>query len=173
MPCDRIRIDRRRTGGFTLLEIVLTLAILGVLGAMAGLGVVQITKGFVFSRDNTETAGKAQLAMLRIIKEFTVVRSVGSGSASAITFTAQHGAATTKTYTLSLSGANLMMNDGGSNDILANRVTGFTLNYYDTYNGSASSTWSPSRRIIEITITVQAADGMTSSFSTRITPRNV
>ncbi len=159
--------------GFTLLEIVLTLAILGVIGAMAGVGILQVTKGFVFSRQNSETAGKAQLAMLRLAKECMVITSVASGSSSAITFTAQHGSSSTKTYTVSVTNSVLTMNDGATDDALLDNVTAFSLNYYDTYDGSAASSWSASSTIIEISITVTGAENVSSTFTTRIRPRNI
>lgn len=170
----RNRNDRqRKEDGFTLVEIICTLILLGVIGAMSTVGVLQITRGFVFSRDNTDAATKAQLTLLRIIKEFTAITTVGSGTAAAITFTSQHGPSTTKTYTLSLSGTDLMLNDGATSDILLDKVTTFSLRYYDTYNGTPNANWSSTRRIIEVSITVQAADGAATTFSTRITPRNV
>lgn len=48
----------RRRGGFTLVEVLLVLAILVILGAMVGVGVVQV------QRNANRNAAKAQIGML-------------------------------------------------------------------------------------------------------------
>lgn len=48
----------RRRGGFTLVEVLLVLAILVILGAMVGVGVVQVQK------NANRNAAKAQIGML-------------------------------------------------------------------------------------------------------------
>lgn len=76
--------------GFTLIEMVASLAIVGILAAIAGLGLVQITEGFLLSRAGAESAQKAQLAMTRMVKEFTTITDVSSGSSHSITFDSFH-----------------------------------------------------------------------------------
>jgi general secretion pathway protein G len=51
--------SRRRRGGFTLVEVLLVLAILVILGAMVGVGVVQV------QRNANKNAAKAQIGMLK------------------------------------------------------------------------------------------------------------
>lgn len=51
--------SRRRRGGFTLVEVLLVLAILVILGAMVGVGVVQVQK------NANKNAAKAQVGMLK------------------------------------------------------------------------------------------------------------
>lgn len=52
------RRQARRRGGFTLVEVLLVLAILVILGAMVGVGVVQV------QRNANRNAAKAQIGML-------------------------------------------------------------------------------------------------------------
>ena len=76
--------------GFTLIEMIASLAIVGILAAIAGLGLVQITEGFLLSRAGAESAQKAQLAMTRMVKEFTTITDVSSGSSNSVTFDSFH-----------------------------------------------------------------------------------
>jgi prepilin-type N-terminal cleavage/methylation domain-containing protein len=77
-------------GGFTLIEMIASLAIVAVLAAIAGIGLVQITEGFVLSRSGAETAQKAQLAMTRMVKEFNHITDVSVGSSLSIRFDSFH-----------------------------------------------------------------------------------
>jgi prepilin-type N-terminal cleavage/methylation domain-containing protein len=76
--------------GFTLIEMIASLAIVGILAAIAGIGLVQITEGFLLSRTGAESAQKVQLAMTRMVKEFNTITDVSSGSSNSITFDSFH-----------------------------------------------------------------------------------
>ena len=67
MPNDRIEKVHlmRKDAGFTLIEVVLSLIIVGMMAAIAGMGIVTGTKGYVMARENAHIAQKAQLAMAR------------------------------------------------------------------------------------------------------------
>ncbi len=176
LPTPRSTPPAGGNAGFTLIEIVLTMVILAVIGSMAGIGIYQVTRGFVFSRANTEAAAKAQLAMLRLVKEGINIKGVVSGTTSALTFTTQHGTPSSPvdvTYTVALNGSTLTLNDGVHDDALLDGVTAFSLQYYDTYDGTATTTWGASSRIIEISITVLGADNEQATFTARIRPRNI
>jgi prepilin-type N-terminal cleavage/methylation domain-containing protein len=58
-----------RQEGFTLVEIIAALALLGVLTAVFGMGLVEAVKSFAFSRENVRIAQKGQLAMARVSRE--------------------------------------------------------------------------------------------------------
>ena len=60
---------RHREAGFTLLEIVISIALLGLLTALFGMGLVAAVQSHQFSRTNVEVTQKAQLAMTRIQRE--------------------------------------------------------------------------------------------------------
>lgn len=161
--------------GFTLIEIIMVLVLLGIMGVGAGLGLSQVIRGYLFTKDAAETMGKAQVALLRLSKEFRVITEVSSGTASALSFSAQHGATLTKSYTVSLPvGSNAVkLSDGTNNDTLVDRVNAFVLNYYDTYSGAASTTWLSSTKIIEVVLTMNGPDGVPVVFTTRVAPRNI
>jgi prepilin-type N-terminal cleavage/methylation domain-containing protein len=55
--------------GFTLIEIIATLVIIGILSAFAGLGIVSGVQGYLFARDSAAVSEKMQLALARINRE--------------------------------------------------------------------------------------------------------
>lgn len=63
--------DKVGNNGFTLLEMVITLILAGVLMAIAGMGLVMGVQGFIFARENTVTSQKVQLSFARMDREFS------------------------------------------------------------------------------------------------------
>lgn len=61
----------RRQAGFTLLEIIVSIALLGLLTAIFGMGLVAAIQSHEFSRTNVDLTQKSQLAMTRIQRELT------------------------------------------------------------------------------------------------------
>lgn len=55
--------------GFTLLELIASLVLLGLITAIFGMGIVAALQSNEFSRSNVHMAQKAQLAMMRISRE--------------------------------------------------------------------------------------------------------
>lgn len=161
--------------GFSLIEMIAVLVLLGIMGVGAGFGISNIVDGFFLSRDAAATAGKGQLAMLRLSREFRVIKSVTAASATSIQFVAKHGDtdAEDEGYTVTQSGATITMNDGATTDILADQVNSLALAYYDSYNGAAQTTWATSRRVIQVTITLNGPNNTTQAFTTRVAPRNL
>ncbi|MBW1821185.1 MAG: prepilin-type N-terminal cleavage/methylation domain-containing protein [Deltaproteobacteria bacterium] len=53
----------RNETGFTLIEIVVSLVLVGMMAAIAGMGIVTGTKGYLLAKENSHMAQKAQLAM--------------------------------------------------------------------------------------------------------------
>jgi len=147
--------------GFTLLEIIAALILVGIIGATLGMGITQIINGFVFSKKNAETARKAQLAMIRLVKELksaNILNTPSPPAAASITFSGD------AIYTVSWSAGNpLTMNS----DTLTDNVNKFELTYYDSYNSSAAA-YSASTTLIGITLELKGADDMILIFEDRV-----
>ncbi len=152
--------------GFTLLEVIMVLALVGIIGTVAMFGLLNLTRSFTFVKDSGVVVGKAQLAMLRLGKEFQLIKSA-TGTSTNITYTASRPGGDV-THTVSLTGNTLLLNG----DLLADQVNNFSLSYYDTYDGTPTTTWSAASKIIGINLTVDGPEGINPSFQTRITTRN-
>lgn len=76
----------KKESGFTLIEVIVTLILVGIMAAVAGLGIVTAVKGYVFAKDNTVIAGKAQVAMARMTRELTELRKITNVTANSVVF---------------------------------------------------------------------------------------
>ncbi len=165
--------------GFSLIEMIMVLVLMGLTGVIASFGIMRLMEGFVFTRDASSVAGRGQLAMLRLSDEFRKIKSVSSGTATAITFTAVHdddgdGVTNPFTATVSLDGSSNLMMNSGSNDILVDGVQNLNLQYYDPSDlNNPASTWSNSHWIIGINLTLKGPEGSNPILKTRIAPRNI
>jgi prepilin-type N-terminal cleavage/methylation domain-containing protein len=154
--------------GFTLIEVIVSLVLLGIITAIAGLGIVQITRQYVFAQKTGETAQVAQIAMARMVKELALVRRCTSSSATSINFDTPTSTGRTISWT-GVSGAPILVNS----QRLIDSIQSFTLSYYNTYDGTATSSYiGTSTVMIGISFTVIGADGITSTFSGRAFVRN-
>lgn len=161
--------------GFTLIEVIVTLLLVGVTAVLAGMWIVNLANGYVFAKMNAGTVQKAQLAMTRLTMEFTRIRTV-EDSVSAptqITYTRTGPSGATVSGIVSINGTVLQLQLNGSNAAtLSDGVETFTLAYCDDVTStSCSSTWGPTSKIIEITLMLTGANNTTSTFTKRVTPR--
>jgi len=52
--------------GFTLIEMIAVLIIVGIMAVFAGFGIITAVNGYMFSKNNAAISGKAQMALARI-----------------------------------------------------------------------------------------------------------
>ena len=65
-----------KEAGFTLIEVIVTMLIAGILATIAGLGIVQGVKGYVFASENAAMTQKAELALTRMSLELRDISDV-------------------------------------------------------------------------------------------------
>lgn len=142
---------------FTLIEVIISLVLIGILAAIAGMGLVKIAEGYVFAKQNAETVQKSQIAIARIVKELgaaTTISTTPAPTATSVTYTRPGPV----TNAITLSGGLLQING----TTLINNVTGFTLTYFDA--AGAPTTTVPNIRRIGITLTVNGANNTPITF---------
>jgi prepilin-type N-terminal cleavage/methylation domain-containing protein len=168
--------------GFTLIEVIVTLVLVGITAALAGMWIVSVANGYVFAKMNANTVQKGQLAITRLEKEFAAIQSVNPASGSGITYIRTDNSLGTVTCSVRQSGAELQLQQGTGAPWypLTDNVSsgGLSLRYCDdippnTGTQVCGTTWSSTRRIVEITLTLTGANSTPSTFVQRVTPRNL
>jgi len=169
--------------GFTLIEVIVSLILVGILAAVGGLGMVQAVQGYMIVKDNAEMTQKAQLAMARVTREIVEMTGL-TAAASSILLPVKNVDrnvtigldASAKAIKISATGGT----DVTGGDILVDNVNSLTLTYYT--GATPASSWplpvpgtsSDIRNLSAIDINVQIArpDGTVLSFMNRVSPRN-
>ncbi len=162
--------------GFTLIELIVSMVLVGILAAIAGMGLVKITEGYVFAKQNAETFQKAQIAMARIVKELgaaekasAAATAITTADADSVAYTRRQssGSTTFIPNTITISNG-LVQLSGTTVGILTNDVitasSGFA--YYDG-TGATTSVPANIRRIV-ITLTVNGANSTPISFNNTV-----
>ena len=159
----------KKESGFTLLEIILALVIFSIIVAVAGLGIVTGTKGYVFARQNAHSAQKAQMALARITREFQELYNITAAAADSVTFESSSG-----NHTIELNNNEIFIDD----DILIDGIeaNGFTLTFYKSderwnYETTTDYIWTDIE--IQINMTRNDVSAGSLTFETFVHPRNV
>ena len=174
-----------RESGFTLIELIASLVIFGLMFTLAGMGIVMAAKGYMITKESAHMAQKAQIAMARINRELLEMTAIAArvdtqpnpyiiydhiGSRNAI---AKDGSVIKMFFNL---GAAVALSDLSVGDILIDDVTQFTLTYYK----SDSTLWVLGTDDIKelssvgVEIVMSRADSGVGdkTFRTTVRPRN-
>jgi len=174
-----LKKEQKRESGFTLLEVILVLLLVGIVSAVAGMGIVRAVEGYVFARDNSSMTQKAQLALSRMTREMIEIQGVTTAGGSSIMFTAPMGAVS-DTRTIGLVGTTVKLAEGAtalaSGDTLVDNVASLAM----TYSKSDGSAWVLgtdavnllARIDILLRLTRQDVGGGYLEFTTTVNPRN-
>lgn len=153
---------RKREAGFTLIEIVVTLLLVGILSVFTGLFMNTFLSGYFMVKNNSDTAMKAQMALDRISLEMREVSAIAAlTDNSLITYTNPSGANRTIRFQAPYIYLSTLT---ANNSILIDNVQAFQLsaNYSNVYNIAANDV-----AFIDIGFTATGYD----PFGTRIFPR--
>jgi type II secretory pathway pseudopilin PulG len=166
----------RKQGSFTLIEIIVSLVLVGTMSAIAGMAIVTAMKGYVFSKDNATLSEKAQLALARINRELIEIIDVTSAESSRITYTRMSGD-NLVAQTIYRSDNKIKIVTGANasgGDDLIDSVNNLTFAYF---KGSAS--WVAGTddinllSAIQVTLVLARSDGGANlTFATTASPRN-
>jgi prepilin-type N-terminal cleavage/methylation domain-containing protein len=151
---------RKREAGFTLIEIIATLVIVGTLSVFAAMFMSTFVKGYSATKTNTETAMKAQMALDRLSVELKDATAISALTANSF-ITYSNALGTNRTIRFVAPNISLAT---PTNQTLIDRIQTFTLNatYNNVYNIAANDV-----AFIDIGFTVNGV----GTFGTRIFPR--
>jgi prepilin-type N-terminal cleavage/methylation domain-containing protein len=161
---------RRQPGGFTLIELVLTIAILGVIAAAVSRFTLQGIRSYSTEQDRGDAHAQARLAVERVVREARAIRSCAdivapANPSATLSFTDSTGTA----VAFSVAGGVLSR---GAN-VLARGVTSAQpFRYYDRGGVATTSCISPNDIwFVEIDLTCTQGTG-SLHLRSRVHPRN-
>jgi len=117
--------------GFTLIDVIASLILAGIMAAAAGMALVTASKAYLLSKDNAQMAQKAQFAMARLSRELTELTDVTSASATAILYErpgGQFGIASVDRAIKVREGS--VLPDSTTGHVLIDNVDSFSLSYF-------------------------------------------
>ncbi|WP_054031453.1 PulJ/GspJ family protein [Desulfatitalea tepidiphila] len=179
------------SGGFTFIEVLLSLVLMAILASIFGMGLVAAMEGYDFSRANTNVSQKGQLAMARVIRELTELSYIhhivgentiiyqriqdnASGIPTPRNFAIQFSASdqTLRLHTDVEPDIETLIPDSG--DILVNDVQNFALQYHQGENLLAWEFDLNLLSTIQIRLNLNRPDapGRTQNFVTLVHMRN-
>jgi hypothetical protein len=136
-----------------------------IIAVAAGVGLVEITKGYIFSKKNAFTAQQGQIAVARLKKELSNIKSVtGTPTATSIQFVRSSDLST---HTVSWAGGSSpLLIDG---DTLVMPVSSFSLNFYSKFDDPSPSAYSSTTTsMIEMTLQLTGAENAAITFTDRV-----
>ena len=123
---------KRKQGGHTLIEVVMSIALMGVIAGIFISTIVDGARTYAFIESQNEAAVTAKFALKRLLMDTRNVREIHSADSTNITFT--NAFSEDMQFALN-SNIIEMSDDGGTNFYpLAENVNTFNLDYYDNLN---------------------------------------
>jgi prepilin-type N-terminal cleavage/methylation domain-containing protein len=177
----------QRSHGFTLVEVIASLLIISILGALAGMGIVNGTRSYLQARENAHLAQKAQIALSRMYRELLELTDIpnfsSSGDQWVVIDNPEGRLALRKSGTVvelcKLADTDSDPSDN-SGDILVDQVDSLSFSYYQTTDTSVTGpTWTTAQDIellsaVEVTLGLQRREGYQNviEFTGLVHPRN-
>jgi prepilin-type N-terminal cleavage/methylation domain-containing protein len=169
----------KRQAGFTLIEIIAVLLIVGIIASISGMAIVTGIKGYLFARDNTSICQKAQVTLSRLNREMKELLNVTVAEPTRITYQRlDTGTVISQTLYLDPSDDTIKIAPGVNpedGDTLVDTVDNFTLTYYRETGFWVAGT-DDIRDLYTIGIELDLArteDDSNIEFSTMVNPRNI
>jgi prepilin-type N-terminal cleavage/methylation domain-containing protein len=81
----------RNKAGFTLIEITVSLVLVGLIAAISGTSVITATRSYLFARENNAITQKAQLALGRLNREFIELSDIKDANDTCVVYESPYG----------------------------------------------------------------------------------
>jgi prepilin-type N-terminal cleavage/methylation domain-containing protein len=157
-------MNGHRQRGFTLMELVISILVLGLLGATAAYGIQNGVMAFQSTQQALDSLGKLRYATERVSRELREIRrdpldssryDIATLGGSTIEFVKQDGTE----VTLDVSGSNLTLeyDSPGGAHVLTDQLSAFSLAYLDA-DGNATAD-AAQVAFIDVQITLIDASG--------------
>lgn len=154
--------DGRGAGAFTLVEVMVSVVVLGVIAAVTLPVVSGVTNSYAAAADVREKTERVAFAMDRCLRLLRECPAGADASAVSITSASPSAVVLGDGRGLQLSGTDLLLLSGSSTSPLCRNVTAFVITYRGT-DGTTSTQGTPgSTHCFDVSIT---ADGVTLSGS--------
>ncbi len=168
----------RNKSGFTLIEIMVSLVLVGLIAAISGTAVITATRSYLFAKENDAITQKAQLALGRLNREFIELSEIKDANGTCVVYESPYGRRAvakvgSAVHFFSDYATTTCPSSGG--DILVNGVQSFSIMYNPS---SGVSLWSMGQEIrnlyaVSVQIVLARPDtGGAVSFFTTVSPRN-
>lgn len=155
------RAYRSKEGGFSLIEVICALLLIGILSGFFLRAYTNIAGQHIVADDNYAQTQKTQLALLRIILEMQgATLDHSNTTASTIAYTYTDASSNTTSRTIYLSGTNLILQIGNSVHILADNINNFSVVL--SSNSALTVTLTP------LYSSVSASDSIQKQFTTSV-----
>lgn len=173
--------------GFTLIETIAVLVIMGILAVGLVVGLVEGVQSYIFASNATQLSQKAQVALARINKELIDVTAISNISASNVDYTRPYSPPSCQQtagcqYRIQMQNNQILLqgiNPVISPQILVNNVAAYSGgNNFLTFNDFSGASWSLEtgntvNNLAKINVLLVLTNGSNQSltFNTSINPR--
>ncbi len=160
----------KKQQGFSLIEMIMVILVLGILTAMASLLLSQGLNAFSSSSDLLDANAQGQVAIQRMARDIRLVRSpadISTATSGQFSFTDINNNA----VSYALSGSSLNVTKNGSTQTLAVGVNSLTFTYYDR-NGTTPPASTAATRYIKIALVI-TQNNVNYSLTTSLYTRNL
>jgi len=82
-----------------MIELITAIVIVAIISVIAGMGLVQIANAYLLAKKSTVAAQQAQIALARLSKELSALKSISVASATSMTYVQSDGSSHTLAWT--------------------------------------------------------------------------
>ncbi|WDP90811.1 MAG: prepilin-type N-terminal cleavage/methylation domain-containing protein [Desulfobacter sp.] len=120
-------MSKNKNSGFTLIEVIVSLILVGILASVAGMGIVNATQAFLFSREASVVGQKSAFTMARIRKSLTNMENGSYTKINSNSFSVERAGNIQETFRFDPNTGNLFLVVPNENPhLLSDQVTSFT-----------------------------------------------